>query len=67
MPGIDQTVAVHRLYVDPTISPIKKKKRLFNDKKDIAIGEEVQTLLKEQAGVLCGRHASQKQDIGGSL
>ncbi|GAA0156433.1 hypothetical protein LIER_13935 [Lithospermum erythrorhizon] len=49
MPGIDPAVAVHRLYVDLTFSPIKQKKRLFNDQKNIAIREEVQTLLKAQS------------------
>ncbi|GAA0171765.1 hypothetical protein LIER_25725 [Lithospermum erythrorhizon] len=48
MPGINLAVALHRLYVDLTFSPIKQKKRLFNDEKNIAIKEEVQTLLKAQ-------------------
>ncbi|GAA0149221.1 hypothetical protein LIER_36888 [Lithospermum erythrorhizon] len=40
---------LNRLYVDLTFSPIKQKKRLFNEKKNLAIREEVQTLLKAQA------------------
>ncbi|GAA0155731.1 hypothetical protein LIER_13398 [Lithospermum erythrorhizon] len=49
MPGIDPAVATNKLYVDPTFSPIKQKRRIFKDKKNIAIREEVQTLLKAQA------------------
>ncbi|GAA0143095.1 hypothetical protein LIER_03856 [Lithospermum erythrorhizon] len=49
MPGIDPVVALHNLYVDPNSSPMKQKKRLFNDKKNAAIREEVQALLKAQA------------------
>ncbi|GAA0148198.1 hypothetical protein LIER_07711 [Lithospermum erythrorhizon] len=49
MPGIDPAVAIHKLYIDPTFSPIKQKKRLFNDEKNTAIREEVQALLKTQA------------------
>ncbi|GAA0142183.1 hypothetical protein LIER_03140 [Lithospermum erythrorhizon] len=49
MLGIDPTVAVNRLYMDPTFSLIKQKKRLFNDEKNTTIREEVQDLLKAQA------------------
>ncbi|GAA0176529.1 hypothetical protein LIER_29503 [Lithospermum erythrorhizon] len=49
MPGIVPTIAVQKLYVDPTFSPIKQKKRLFNYQKNLAIREEVQTLLKAHA------------------
>ncbi|GAA0174049.1 hypothetical protein LIER_27520 [Lithospermum erythrorhizon] len=49
MPRIDPAVVVHKLYVDPTFQPIKQKKRLFNDEKNQAIREEVQTLLKAGA------------------
>ncbi|GAA0138902.1 hypothetical protein LIER_00558 [Lithospermum erythrorhizon] len=41
MRGIDPAVVVHRLYMDPNFSPIKQKKTLFNDEKNIAIREEV--------------------------
>ncbi|GAA0152326.1 hypothetical protein LIER_10837 [Lithospermum erythrorhizon] len=49
MPRIDPNIVVHKLYVDPTFQPIKQKKRLFNDEKNKAIKEEVQTLLKANA------------------
>ncbi|GAA0161645.1 hypothetical protein LIER_39267 [Lithospermum erythrorhizon] len=49
MPGIDPAVAVHKLYVDPTFSPIKQKKRLFNDEKNTTIREEAEALLKAKA------------------
>ncbi|GAA0138637.1 hypothetical protein LIER_00343 [Lithospermum erythrorhizon] len=49
MPSIDREVAIHRLYIGPTFSPIKQKKRLFNDEKNTAIREEVMALLKEHA------------------
>ncbi|GAA0166382.1 hypothetical protein LIER_21546 [Lithospermum erythrorhizon] len=49
MPGIDPTVALHKLYVDPDAHPMKQNKRLFNDEKNIAIREEVQALLRAQA------------------
>ncbi|GAA0160548.1 hypothetical protein LIER_17082 [Lithospermum erythrorhizon] len=44
MPGIDPAVALHKLYVDPGAHPMKQKKRLFNDEKNAAIQEELQTL-----------------------
>ncbi|GAA0161973.1 hypothetical protein LIER_18168 [Lithospermum erythrorhizon] len=49
MPGVDPTLALHRLYVDPAARPVKQKKRLFSDKKNAAIREEVQALLQAQA------------------
>ncbi|GAA0159801.1 hypothetical protein LIER_16500 [Lithospermum erythrorhizon] len=49
MPGIDHAIAVHRLYVDTNISPIKQKKQIFKDKKNLAIMEELQTFLKANA------------------
>ncbi|GAA0171158.1 hypothetical protein LIER_41094 [Lithospermum erythrorhizon] len=49
MHGIDLTIVIHRLYVDPTFSPIKQKKRNFNDEKNLTIRKEVQTLLKPNA------------------
>ncbi|GAA0176485.1 hypothetical protein LIER_29466 [Lithospermum erythrorhizon] len=49
IPGIDPNVAVHKLYIDPTFQRIKQKKQLFNDEKNKAIREEVQTLFKANA------------------
>ncbi|GAA0170249.1 hypothetical protein LIER_24550 [Lithospermum erythrorhizon] len=49
MPRIDPEVATHKLYIDTNFTPVKKKKRLFNDEKNVAIREQVQALLKEQA------------------
>ena len=46
MPGIDPSVIVHRLNVNPTSSPIRQKKRVFAQKRDIAIAEEVRKLLE---------------------
>ncbi|GAA0161243.1 hypothetical protein LIER_17603 [Lithospermum erythrorhizon] len=41
MPGIDPAIAVHRLYVEPTFSPIKQKKRQLNDEKNSHQGRSV--------------------------
>ncbi|GAA0173110.1 hypothetical protein LIER_26795 [Lithospermum erythrorhizon] len=49
MPGVDPTLALHRLYVDPAARPVKQKKRLFSDEKNAAIREEVHALLQAQA------------------
>ncbi|GAA0158406.1 hypothetical protein LIER_43447 [Lithospermum erythrorhizon] len=49
MPGIDPAIVVPKSYVDSTFSPINQRKRLFNDEKNLAIREEVQTLLKAHA------------------
>ena len=46
MPGIDSSIIVHRLNVSPSSSPIRQKKRVFAQKQDKAIGEEVQKLLE---------------------
>ncbi|GAA0163733.1 hypothetical protein LIER_19528 [Lithospermum erythrorhizon] len=40
MPGIDSAVTIRKLYSNPTFSPIKQKKRFFNDEKNTAITEE---------------------------
>ena len=46
MPGIDPSVIVHRLNVNPASSPIRHKKRVFTQEKDKAIVEEVRKLLE---------------------
>ena len=46
MPGIDPSVIVHRLNVNPTSSPIRQKKRVFTQERDKAIAEEVRKLLE---------------------
>ena len=45
MPGIDPSIIVHRLNVDPARKPIIQKCRRFNPECYIAINEEVQKLL----------------------
>ena len=46
MPGIDPSVIVHRLNVNPTSSPIRQKKQVFVQERDKAIAEEVRKLLE---------------------
>ena len=46
MPGIDPSVIVHRLNVNPTSSPIRQKKRVFAPERDKAIVKEVKKLLE---------------------
>ena len=46
MPGVDPSVIVHRLNVNPTSSPIRQKKRVFAQEWDKAIAEEVRKLLE---------------------
>ena len=46
MPGIDSSVIVHRLNVNPASSPIRQKKRVFTQVRDKAVAEEVRKLLK---------------------
>ena len=46
MPGIDPSVMVHRLNVNPASSPIRQKKRVFAQERDKAIAEEVRKLLE---------------------
>ncbi|GAA0170686.1 hypothetical protein LIER_41004 [Lithospermum erythrorhizon] len=33
MPGVDSSVLVHRLYVDPHYKPVKQKKRTFSEER----------------------------------
>ena len=46
MPGIDPSVIVHRLNVNPASSPIRQKKRVFAQGRDKAVVEEVRKLLE---------------------
>ena len=46
MPGIDPSVIVHRLNVNPTSSLIRQKKQVFAQERDKAIVEEVRKLLE---------------------
>ena len=46
MPGIDPSVIVHRLNVNPASPPIRQKKRVFAPERDKAIAEEVKKLLE---------------------
>ena len=46
MPGIDPSVIVHRLNVNPASSPIRQKKQVFAQERDKAIAEEVRKLLE---------------------
>ena len=46
MLGIDPSVIVHRLNVNPTSSPIRQKKRVFTLERHKAIAEEVKKLLE---------------------
>ena len=46
MPGIDPSVIVHRLNVDPTHKPIIEKHHRFNPERYTTISEEVDKLLK---------------------
>uniref|UniRef100_A0A2N9GKA7 Integrase catalytic domain-containing protein n=1 Tax=Fagus sylvatica TaxID=28930 RepID=A0A2N9GKA7_FAGSY len=45
MPGIDPTTICHKLNVDPSIRPIKQKRRVFAPDKNQAIYDEVEKLL----------------------
>ena len=46
IPGIDPSIIVHRLNVNLASLPIQQKKRLFAQKRDKAIAEEVRKLLE---------------------
>ncbi|XP_074339728.1 uncharacterized protein LOC141677596 [Apium graveolens] len=51
MPGIDQSVAMHSLDVDPRKRPIKQKRRNFAPERQQAIDEEIEKLLR--ADIIC--------------
>ena len=46
MPGIDPSVIVHRLNVNPDSSPVRQKKWVFVQERDKAVAEEVRKLLE---------------------
>ncbi|KAL5554501.1 hypothetical protein UlMin_041902 [Ulmus minor] len=48
MPGIDPSVIVHRLNIDPNFKPVKQKRRTFNAERYMAINTEVDKLLKAE-------------------
>uniref|UniRef100_A0A2N9FX15 Uncharacterized protein n=1 Tax=Fagus sylvatica TaxID=28930 RepID=A0A2N9FX15_FAGSY len=45
MPGIDPSTICHKLNVDPSIRPIKQKRRVFAPDRNQAISDEVEKLL----------------------
>uniref|UniRef100_A0A2N9FH63 Uncharacterized protein n=1 Tax=Fagus sylvatica TaxID=28930 RepID=A0A2N9FH63_FAGSY len=45
MPGIDPSIISHKLNVDPSLRPIKQKRRVFAPERNNAIMEEVDKLL----------------------
>ncbi len=45
MPGIDPLTICHKLNVDPSIWPIKQKRRVFAPNRNQAISDEVEKLL----------------------
>ena len=46
MPGIDPSVIVHKLNVNPDSSPVRQKKRAFAPERDKAVAEKVRKLLE---------------------
>ena len=46
MPGIDPSIIVHRLNVNPDSSLVRQKKRVFAQERDKAVAEEVRKLLE---------------------
>jgi len=46
MPGIDPSIIVHKLNVEPSHRPVKKRRRTFTAERNQAIAEEVEKLLK---------------------
>ena len=45
MPGIDPLIISHKLNVDPSLRPVKQKRRVFAPERNNAIMEEVDKLL----------------------
>ena len=45
MPGIDPATICHKLNVNPSIRPIKQKRRVFAPDRNQAISDEVEKLL----------------------
>jgi hypothetical protein len=48
MPGIDPSVIVHKLNVDPNHRPVKQRRRTFAAERNQAVAEEVEKLLKAE-------------------
>ena len=46
MPGIDSSIIVHKLNVNPGSTPIRQKKQVFAQERDKAVAEEVRKLLE---------------------
>ena len=46
MPGIDPSIIVHRLNVNPDSSPVRQKKQVFTQEREKAVAEEVRKLLE---------------------
>jgi len=46
MPGIDPSVIVHKLNVDPNYRPVKQRRRTFTAERNQTVAEEVEKLLK---------------------
>jgi hypothetical protein len=46
MPGIDPSIIVHKLNVDPSHRPVKQQRRSFASERNQAIAKEVEKLLK---------------------
>ncbi|XP_063938044.1 uncharacterized protein LOC135147920 [Daucus carota subsp. sativus] len=51
MPGLDESLAMHNLDVDPKKKPVKQKRRNFTPERQKAIDEEVGKLIK--ADIIC--------------
>lgn len=46
MPGLDESVAVHKLHIDPNKGSVKQKRRNFAPERQQAVDEEINKLLK---------------------
>ena len=46
MPGIDSSIIVHKLNVNPDSTPVRQKKQVFAQERDKAVAEEVRKLLE---------------------
>jgi hypothetical protein len=45
MPGIDPSVIVHKLNVDPNYRPVKQRRKTFAAERNQAVAEKVEKLL----------------------
>ena len=50
MPGIDPSVIVHKITVNPDSSPVRQKKLVFAQERDKAVAEELRKLLEAEIG-----------------